>query len=93
MGAGAERPKRLIDTGSLDDEPAPRLIDCPDGDGEWEKYCALSYCWGQGGEDYYMTTRESYCVRKAGIPFEELPRLFRDAVVVTRRVGCRYLWV
>ena len=92
-GTDAESPKRLIDTGPLDDNPALRLIECSDGDGERVKYCALSYCWGERREKNYMTTRETYQVRRNGITFEELPRTFRDAVVIARRVGCRYLWV
>lgn len=91
--ADTEGPKRLIDTGPLDDDPAPRLIDYPDsGDGKMVKYCALSYCWGREAENF-MTTKETYDLRRAGISLEELPWMFRDAVVISRRIGCRYLWV
>jgi hypothetical protein len=90
--ADTEGPKRLVDTGSLDGDPTLRLVDYPDTDGEIVKYCALSYCWGKEGENY-TTTRETYDLRREGIKIEELPWMFRDAVVISRRAGCRYLWV
>ena len=93
VGTDAESPKRLIDTGPLDAEPALRLIDCPDGDGGRLKYCALSHCWGKEEETSYVSTRKTYQLRRNGISFQELPQMFRDAVLITRRVGCRYLWV
>jgi hypothetical protein len=86
----SEGPKRLIDTGPLVAEPAPKLVDCPGGN---VKYCALCYCWGREAEENFITTRESYQIRRDGIRFDELPKTFRDAVVISRRVGCRYLWV
>jgi hypothetical protein len=87
-----EGPTRLIDTGPLDGDIALKLVDYPHDDGDEVKYCALSYCWGKEGENY-TTTRETYESRCEGMKLEELPWMFRDAVVISRRVGCRYLWV
>ena len=83
-------PKRLIDTGPSDEEPALKLIDSPIGK---VKYCALSYCWGKDAAVNYMTTKDTIEARRNGIPFRELPRTFRDAIEITRKVECRYLWV
>ena len=47
VGTDTVCPKRLIDTGPLDDDSALRLIDHPDAHGQTVKYCALSYCWGR----------------------------------------------
>lgn len=87
-----EGPTRLIDTGPLDGELTLKLVDYPHDDEEEVKYCALSYCWGKEGENY-TTTRDNYELRRKEMKLEELPWMFRDAVVISRRVGCRYLWV
>lgn len=91
LGGGADGPTRLLDTGSLDGEPVLRLVDHPDGDRV--KYCALSYCWGNEEEENFATTRDMYQDRREGIVLVEMPKTFRDAVIIARRVGCRYIWV
>jgi hypothetical protein len=88
--SGLTNPKRLIDSGPLDEEPAPRLIDSPAGK---VKYCALSYCWGNNTTVNYMTTTDTIEARRNGIRFRDLPRTFRDAIEIARKVECRYLWV
>lgn len=39
------------------------------------------------------TTRETLARREAGIDEEALPKTFRDAVVLTRSLDVRYLWI
>ncbi|KAL2198563.1 hypothetical protein P885DRAFT_59121 [Corynascus similis CBS 632.67] len=39
------------------------------------------------------TTRETLPLRKRGIAIRELPKTFRDAVVMTLCLGVRYLWI
>ncbi|CZR67980.1 uncharacterized protein PAC_17879 [Phialocephala subalpina] len=60
-------------------------------------YCALSYCWGlseaNAYDQQYMTTSKTIAMRMQGMPMEELPQTFRDAVSVTRTLGLRYLWI
>jgi hypothetical protein len=91
-GADMEGPKRVIDTGPLDGNSTLKLIDYPGSGEELTKYCALSYCWGKE-EENYKTTKETYNSRRRDIKLEELPWMFRDAVNISRRIGCRYLWV
>lgn len=76
-------PITLVDTGSMaqlrhEDRPL--------------KYICLSYCWGAAQPPLKTTTStiEDY---KAGIPMESMPRVFRDAVLVARTLGVRYLWI
>jgi len=51
----------------------------------------LSHCWGNvkvielGGEN--MEQMET------GIPMSDLPKLYQDAVISTRELGVRYLWI
>ena len=91
IDAEAAGPTRLLDTGPLADHPTPKLIECRNG--ETPKYCALSYCWGEGGSGNLLTTPCSYAAHKAGMQYQKLPPLFQDAVHFTRRIGCRHIWV
>ncbi|OJI96463.1 hypothetical protein ASPVEDRAFT_157993 [Aspergillus versicolor CBS 583.65] len=54
-------------------------------------YLALSYCWGIDGN--LKTLNENYQTHEKLIPVESLPRTVRDAIDVTRWLGCQYLWV
>ncbi|KAI1138025.1 HET-domain-containing protein [Hypoxylon sp. FL0543] len=55
-------------------------------------YVALSHCWG----DFMpiKTTASSLPVfQTEGICLESLPKTFRQAVFITRLLGCSYLWI
>jgi hypothetical protein len=54
-------------------------------------YAALSYCWGPDRD--LILTHESESRLRAGIAATDFPGTLRDAVIVTRRVGVRYLWI
>lgn len=60
---------------------------------ERSEYVALSYCWGQeGNEDFVLT--QSTLKRKIDIvPLSGLPQTLRDAITITKRLGFRYLWI
>jgi hypothetical protein len=54
-------------------------------------FVALSHCWGKLEFIKLNSTNvESF---QAGIPLSQLPRTFKDAVDVTRKMGFRYLWI
>lgn len=55
------------------------------------EYATLSHCWGQ--TEHITTESDSRKRREAGIMFSELNRTFQDAVLVTRALGLRYLWI
>ena len=55
------------------------------------KYIALSHCWGQGQN--FTTTRASIAQRYAGIPTDEMPKSYRDAVTLARMLSIRYIWI
>lgn len=65
-----------------------RLVD---GEGQKAQYVALSHCWGRS--PVFTTTKSTLSARKAGFGIEELPQTFRDAIVLTRKLGFRYLWI
>jgi hypothetical protein len=59
---------------------------------EYGEYVALSHVWGvaKGLPKTTTETMESY---KRGIPWTTLPRALQEAVVLTRALGFRWLWI
>jgi hypothetical protein len=56
-----------------------------------DRYVALSHCWG--GIISPLLTTENIDAFQKSIPFSTLPANFRDAVVITRKLGLRYVWI
>ena len=54
-------------------------------------YVTLSHCWG--GRCKTTLTASSLATFQAGIELSALPKTFRDAVLLTRKLGIRYLWI
>lgn len=79
-------PTRVIDVGNASSQPFLHQ-----SNGECVPYLALSYCWGRSGN--FRTTKESVLDHMRELPFDMLPATLRDAIVVTRELGCRYLWI
>jgi hypothetical protein len=79
-------PKRLLDVGRV---ASPiRLIDTQ---GRAFQYTALSHCWGSA--PLLTTTKSNWAKLAANISFNALPPLFKDAVIITRQLGLRYIWI
>jgi hypothetical protein len=79
-------PDRVIDvalTGRI-----PRLVD---GSGLLSRYATLSHCWG--GATPIKTLASNLEEKMAGIPLEDLPKTFREAVIMCRVLGIPYLWI
>lgn len=58
-----------------------------------DNYAILSYCWG-GAQ--HTTLRESTLntmMDVGGIPLSSLPKTIVDAILVTKTIGLRYIWV
>ncbi|KAH9214390.1 heterokaryon incompatibility protein-domain-containing protein, partial [Leptodontidium sp. 2 PMI_412] len=56
-----------------------------------EVYMALTYCWG--GYPTEVTNIDNLPERKRNLSFASLPATIKDAVIVTRELGCKYLWM
>lgn len=54
-------------------------------------YLALSHCWGKSV--HLTTTKSTLAQRKSNLPWAELPPTFRDAILLTRRLGFEYVWI
>jgi hypothetical protein len=87
-------PSRLIDIGPNDGSD-PRLINTNGGiDISDNRYFALSHCWGTLlGREVPKTTRAVLEEHKKKISLQDLSKTFRDAIVITRRLGLRYIWI
>ncbi|TGO86045.1 hypothetical protein BPOR_0340g00050 [Botrytis porri] len=54
-------------------------------------YIALSHCWG--GPISTSSTTATLPRYQNELPFELLPANFRDAIIITRELGVKYLWI
>ncbi|KAH7112452.1 heterokaryon incompatibility protein-domain-containing protein [Dendryphion nanum] len=83
-------PTRVIHVGSLKEDISPCLLETDRGYGH---YIALSHCWGPIQKRPLMTTQSNLPYHLTGIPWENLPRVFQQAITVTRRLGFQFLWI
>ena len=81
-------PTRLIAVGAIGDDHVRLLQTANSGAGDW---IALSHQWGP--EPHFSTNRRNLESHLNGILLASLPATFRDAVVVTRALGLKYLWI
>ena len=62
--------------------------------GEWATkpaYATLSHCWGN--KDFFQLQPTNLQSLLEEVPVDELPKTFRDAADITRRLCIRYLWI
>lgn len=81
-------PTRVLDIGNNDDRVVRLWEPGPDDKGH---YVALSHPWGRGA--HFITDKNNLEQRKKGIQLEKLPQTFVDAILTTRAIGQRYLWI
>ncbi|KAF2751592.1 HET-domain-containing protein [Sporormia fimetaria CBS 119925] len=82
-------PTRVIHVGCPEQGIRPHLIETL---GKRAHYVALSHCWGTH-KPPIMTTLQTSKAHLTGIQWNELPRVYQDAFVATRRLGFEYIWV
>jgi hypothetical protein len=83
-------PTRVIDVSTT----IPLLTEST---GETGRYTTLTYCWGISQEnpyeDQYLTDSKTLSSRMRGMPLDEMPQTFQDAVTTTKILGIKYLWI
>jgi len=85
-------PTRLVDLGQAGTAGVVLVVDTPRvGNLEDGRYCCLSHCWG-GFQPVKLETKTSQLLR-SGLPLQQLPKTFQDAVEVCLWLGVRYLWI
>jgi Heterokaryon incompatibility protein (HET) len=57
------------------------------------RWTALSHCWGDPKNRPLMTTRSTLKERLKGIPMNLIPKSFVDAVLLTKVISVRYMWI
>lgn len=82
-------PKRVIDVGDGTSSDTLILTDADLG----KPYVCLSYCWGKATPSRYQLQRSTVSSFEQSIPEHDLPATVRDAAVLVRNLGIRYLWV
>ncbi len=55
------------------------------------RYVALSHRWGRS--QHFITTKSNLESRKEGFSEDGLPMTYKDAVIVARRLGFKYIWI
>jgi len=85
------RPLRLLDV--LDNDKDIAYLVCTDDltGVKPVEYCALSHCWG--GTVAFQLNKENLDPLKGGFQTRILSKNFRDAIIITRQLGVRYLWI
>ncbi|KAK3648109.1 hypothetical protein LTR56_002587 [Elasticomyces elasticus] len=90
-----QRPTRVIDVGTQGGTHVQLLETnyLPLQTSDESRYVALSYAWGDNSHSRFLATAANYDVLKRGISTTDLPKTFKDAIIVTRELGIRYLWI
>ncbi|KAM0418255.1 hypothetical protein ACHAPD_004612 [Fusarium lateritium] len=87
-----QMPTRLIHVGTTD-APSLHLVETAK-ENITGNYIALSHCWGKlSKQERFCTYIDNIQGFKQHIPFDELPQTFKDAVITTRALKVRYLWI
>ncbi|KAJ4404495.1 hypothetical protein N0V91_005839 [Didymella pomorum] len=88
-------PRRVLDVLG-DDKKSVRLHESDFNNAEnryeYGEYIAFSHIWGVAKALPKTTTQTVQSYRK-GIPWTTLPRAVQEAIVLTRALGFRYLWI
>ncbi|KAI0412799.1 heterokaryon incompatibility protein-domain-containing protein [Xylaria grammica] len=80
-------PKRVLFVGSKSDNTI-KLIERSQ---ERAHYICLSHCWGN--TESIKTTNENIAYHKIGIQWNDLPRVYRDAITFCRELKVQYVWI
>jgi len=93
-------PTRLIDVGTTDDEVIRLYATTSEDHDSFKKgerkhrYLALSHPWGDPKKHSpFCTWPSDKDDFMSNIPFEKLPRNFQNAIIATRALEIRYLWI
>ncbi|EPE26495.1 hypothetical protein GLAREA_02408 [Glarea lozoyensis ATCC 20868] len=81
-------PTRVIEVGN-DGDLEVRLFE--PGTPTYEDYITLSYCWGPPPS--FKTLISNIESHKKSMVVSKLPQTMQDAIIVTRALGLRYIWI
>ncbi|PMD39411.1 HET-domain-containing protein [Hyaloscypha variabilis F] len=86
------RPTRLLQI----DKPCPGSVtlDCRSQDSaatRFESYVTLSHCWGDGNPLKLTSSTQRSLLE--GISVAQLPLTFQEAIIFTRHLGLKFIWI
>jgi hypothetical protein len=79
-------PTRVIDVGSS--KRNPYLVH---SQGQAGSYFALTYCWGHTTS--LRLIQSNHQQLRQGIPIQQLAPTIYDAIILTRKMGVKFLWI
>jgi hypothetical protein len=82
-------PKCVLDVSHYAD--TIRLFEIDEDDSMNDTYICLSHCWGR--QEHFKLTTGTLEEMKEGLKTSRLAQNFQDAVMMTRMLGIRYLWI
>ncbi|KAL3421540.1 heterokaryon incompatibility protein [Phlyctema vagabunda] len=82
-------PTRVLDVGSSNGSQVVKLVESSEE--QRGAYIALSHCWGKSTP--FVTTRDNFEQMQNGFLPDTVPATFRDAIIFSRKLGIRYLWI
>ena len=80
-------PTRVLDVGLL----ASPFVNLSISNGRHGQWLTLSHCWGK--TQPAATTKSNLNNHCTGIIISKLPQTFRDAILITRKLGYQFLWI
>ncbi|KAH7021358.1 heterokaryon incompatibility protein-domain-containing protein [Microdochium trichocladiopsis] len=83
---GSRAPTRLVKVAG------GRVRVVEDVAGELVQYTTLSHRWGNN-EQFTLTRGKKAEMMETDIPWDSIPRTYRDAIEVTRGLGVDYIWI
>lgn len=86
--AKSDLPRRLLDVRNN----SVRVHEITEEDAG-TKYACLSHCWGYPPNTILRSTLATFNDYRQAIPWEKLPKTFRDAISFTRKLGVPFLWI
>lgn len=69
-----------------------RLVHSQDLERRSAAYIALSHCWGVGNLPM-KTTKGNFQSHLHSLDFNYMPKTFKDAIIITRKLMIQYLWI
>jgi hypothetical protein len=84
-------PSRLLDVGTLKSNILRLVMMEVEPPAQGQSYATLSHCWGN--VSFVQLTAENMISLNVEIPPESLPQTFTDAILTSRRLRIRYLWI
>ena len=82
--------RRILEINSLPGAEFIRLVET-EAVPEDAEYMTLSHCWGK--VEILKLSTDNLEGMKHEIILSDLPETFRNAVNITRDLGCRFLWI